>query len=199
MCDVSPKNPPLRRSAAGFSLIEVLVAMFILMVGLFALAQVFYLGLNIAATSTPNLIAREKAREAIESVHTARDTHDITWGDIRNAEAPTDCLDGTTGLAAETPANGFVNGAVPMRGPGEDGLVNTDDDEDAELEMLPGPDSLLDTDDDVPLVGYTRQIQICDVNANLRQITVTIRYPGSNAVGAREREYRIVTFISRFS
>ena len=35
-----------------------------------------------------SLIAREKAREAIESVHTARDTRVITWAQIRNVDAP---------------------------------------------------------------------------------------------------------------
>ena len=63
----------------GFSLIEVVVAMSLLMVGLLGLAQVFYFGLAIVGTSSAQLIAREKAREAIESVHTARDTRVITW------------------------------------------------------------------------------------------------------------------------
>ena len=62
----------------GFSLFEVMVALSILMVGLLGLAQVFYYGLSIAGTSSAQLIAREKAREAVESVHTARDTRVIT-------------------------------------------------------------------------------------------------------------------------
>ena len=90
-------------------------------------------------------------------------------------------------------------GAEPMLAPGPDGMVNTADD--AEQEVLPGPDGELGTDDDVPLVGYTRQVTICDVDGNpdLRQIIVTIRFNGSNAFGERRREYRLVTLISRFS
>ena len=61
------------------------------MVGLLGLAQVFYFGLSIVGTSSAQLIAREKAREAIESVHTARDTRVITWAQIRNVGDP-DCL-----------------------------------------------------------------------------------------------------------
>lgn len=183
------------RSDAGFSLVEVVFAMGILLVGLFGLAQVFYMGLNIAATSTPNLVAREKAREAIESVHTARDTHTILWAQIRNADPPAVCPDGTT------PSGGgeFVNGEIAMEAPGPDGLVSTADD--TGQESTPGPDNMLGTSDDVPLIGYTRQIDICDVDGNpdLRQIIVTIRYDGSNAFGSRRREYRLVTFISRFS
>ena len=68
----------------GFTLIEALVAMAILTVGLLGLAQAFYLGMQHMSTSSANLIAREKAREAVESVHTARDTRTITWAQIRN-------------------------------------------------------------------------------------------------------------------
>ena len=91
------------------------------------------------------------------------------------------------------------DGSDLMAAPGPDGLVNTEDDEGEEL--LPGPDNELGTADDVPLSGYTRQIDICDVDDNdsLRRITVTIRYNGSNAFGQRRREYRLTTFISSFS
>lgn len=189
-------------SSAGFSLIEVVMAMSILLVGLFGMAQVFYMGLNIAATSTPNLVAREKAREAIESVHTARDTHTILWAQIRNEEPPDNCPEGMTGVGGGT----FKKGDREMRAPGGDGLVSTADDANAGLEMSPGPDGIFGADedgniDDVPLLGYTRQIDICDVDGNedLRQIVVTIRYDGSKAFGLRRREYRLTTFISRIS
>lgn len=180
----------------GFSLMEVVVAMSILMVGLLGLAQVFYFGMAIVSTSSAQLIAREKAREAIESVHTARDTRVITWAQIRNVGAP-DCSAWPT-----TTANGggrFSTGAQNMLAAGPDGLVNTADD--VGQEMRPGPDNILGTADDIPLVGFRRQIAICDVvgNANLRQIAVTITYPGSSAVGNQVRTYTLVTYVSSFS
>jgi type II secretory pathway pseudopilin PulG len=183
------------RGERGFSLLEAMMAMMVLMVGMMALAQVLYMGLNIAATSTPTLIAREKAREAVESVHTARDTHTILWAEIRNVGAPANCPAGTTATGGGV----FENGDLAMLAPGDDGLVNTGDDDG--LEANPGPDGLIGTDDDVPFDGFTRQVDICDVNGNpdLRQITVTIRYAGSNAVGASRRTYRLSTLISRFS
>ena len=49
------------RDEAGFSLAESMVALAVLTFGLLGLAQVFTLGLGIVRTSSPDLIAREKA------------------------------------------------------------------------------------------------------------------------------------------
>lgn len=184
-------------SERGFGLLEAFIAMVIMMVALMALAQVMYAGIAVAGTSTQNLVAREKAREAVESVHTARDTFTTPWAGIRNVTAPAGCPAGTTGNGGGV----FILGSDDdeMLAPGPDGLVNTADD--TEVESLPGVDGEFGTDDDVPLVGYTRQILICDVDGNpdLRQIIVTIGYESSNAVGERRRQYRLTTLISRFS
>lgn len=184
-------------SERGFGLLEAFVAMSIMTVALMALAQVLYAGISVAATSTPNLIAREKAREAVESVHTARDTFIIQWAAIRNVNAPAGCPAGTTGNGGGV----FIQSSDTtwMEAPGPDGLVNTDDDNGPEV--MPGQDGEFGTDDDVPLVGYTRQLLICDINGNpdLRQIIVTVGYDGSSAFGPRRRQYRLTTLISRFS
>lgn len=181
---------------AGFSLLEVVVAMALLVIGLLGLAQVFYVGMSLVGTSSPNLIAREKAREAVESVHSARDSGTVQWAQVRNVNAP-DCSawPNTTGNGGGS----FLNGEQNLLAAGPDGLVNTADDTGAET--LPGPDNLLGTPDDVPLVGFTREIRICDIQGNpdLRQIVVVIRYPGSGAIGQQRREYRLTTFISSYS
>jgi prepilin-type N-terminal cleavage/methylation domain-containing protein len=179
-------NRTASRAAAGFTLIEALVAMSILTIGLLGMAQAFYLGMRHMSTSSANLTAREKAREAIESVHTARDTRTITWSQIRNV------------------SNGgvFLDGAQPLYAAGNDGLVNTADDAAAGLEVLrdPGPDGILGTADDIvtPLNGFTRQIQILEmnpVNPALRQIVVTITY----RVGPQLGSYTLTTYISSYS
>lgn len=187
--------PQISGSERGFSMLEALIAMFLLTVPLLALAQAIAFGLDVAVTSTPGLVGREKAREAIESVHTARDTHTILWAEIRNENIPAACPPGTTGVGGGE----FLNGELPMLASGPDGLVNTTDD--TGQEATPGPDNLLGTYDDVPLSGFTRQIDICDIdgNADLRQITVTIRFNASNAIGERRRQYILTTLISRFS
>ena len=174
------------RDTSGFTLIEAVVAMGIMTIGLLGLAQGFYLGMRHTATSSANLIAREKAREAVESVHTARDTRIITWAQIRNVS------DGGV----------FLDGPQDLRGAGDDGLVNTADDAAAPLESLrdPGPNGILGDSDDIitPLTGFKRQIEIVEftpVNPDLREIRVTITYQ----VGAQRGTYTLRTFISAFS
>ncbi len=180
------RNPSTARRHDGFTLVEALVAMTVLSVGLLGIAQAFYLGMRHMSTSSAGLIAREKAREAIESVHTARDTLVITWSQIRNV------------------SNGgvFVDGAQPLYAAGADGLVGTADDAAAGLEVIrdPGPDGILGTADDIvtPLSGFTRQIAITEmdpVNPDLRQLTVTITYK----VGTQQGTYVLRTYISAFS
>lgn len=177
---------PAPPAAAGFTLIEALVAMAVLTVGLLGLGQAFYLGMRHMSTSSANLIAREKAREAVESVHSARDTRTIPWSEIRNVAA----------------GGVFLDAAEPLYAAGADGLVNTADDADAGIETVrdPGPDGRLGTADDVvnPLTGFTRRIQILElspVDPNLRQIVVTIAFQ----VGPQRGTYVLRTLISSFS
>jgi hypothetical protein len=173
--------------AAGFSLIETLIAMGILATGLLSMAGVFALGMGHLAGSTANLIAREKAREAVESVHSARDTRIITWDQIRNAASG--------GI--------FLDGEQPLRLAGADGLVNTADDSGMEVTLGAGPDNRLGTPDDVrtPLDQYTRQIVLTEIltngvpNPNLRQLQVIVRY----RVGSATRNYVLTTYISSIS
>ena len=189
----------MEQPADGFSLIEVIVATGILATGLLSLAGVFSLGMLHMAGSTPALIAREKAREAVESVHTARDTGILAWDKIKNTPSP--------GV--------FLTGAQPLKTPGADGLVNTADDgldnlvanpSGLERQKTAGKDKILGTADDllVPLTDYTREIQISTmlmngsttaVNPNLRQIKVIVRYKVSGAW----RSYTLTTYVSSFS
>ena len=175
-----------RSGQSGFTLLEVLVAMSVLTVGLLGLAQAFYLGMQHMSTSSANLIAREKAREAVESVHTARDTRTITWAQIRNVSA----------------GGVFVDGAQPLYAAGADGLVNTADDVSAGVETQrdPGPNGVLGDGDDVttPLFAFRREIEIRElnpVNPDLRELVITISY----TVGQQTRTYTLRTFVSAFS
>jgi prepilin-type N-terminal cleavage/methylation domain-containing protein len=172
------------RPDAGFTLIEAMIAMVILTVGMLGLAQAFYVGTQHMSTSSANLVAREKAREAVESVHTARDTRTITWTQIRNVAA----------------GGVFLDGAQNLFNAGADGLVNTADDllAGVETQRDPGLNGILGDADDVftPLTTFRRQVEIRDMpNIDVRELIVTITY----SVGSRQRTYRLRTYISAFS
>lgn len=181
------------KSADGFSLIEVMVSTGILTAGLLSLVGVMAIGVQKVAGSGAALIAREKAREAVESVHTARDTGELSWARVRNAAQGGD----------------FLGGPQPIYLPGTDGLVNTADDAAAGYETIkePGYDGLLGTSDDklTPLrpTMFTREIAITPltldgsqtINPNLRQITVTVRYKVLNSW----QTYTLTTFVSSYS
>jgi type II secretory pathway pseudopilin PulG len=181
----------MRESAEGFSLIEVMIATLVLTVGVLSLVGVVGLGLQTVASSSAMLIAREKAREAIESVHSARDTGELSWSRVRNV------ADG----------GAFLNGAQDVRMPGPDGLVNTADDGSIEVLRGPGPDGLLNSADDTLTTLerglFQRQIIITPltfddnaaVNPNLRQIVVTVSYRVRNTW----RTYTLTTFVSSYS
>lgn len=170
----------------GFSLIEVMIAIVVMLVGI--LAVIASLAAAVAATegSEEDLIARQKALEAMESIYTARNSQQIPFSAVANV------------------SNGgiFLNGAQPMKCAGPDGLVNTGDDvscttaagaacpdSGAECMVLPGPDGILGTADDttMSLGNFTRTITITPttyptgpnagtVNPNMMGITVTITY-----------------------
>jgi prepilin-type N-terminal cleavage/methylation domain-containing protein len=182
---------PIKSNEAGFTLAETLIAMAIMTVGLMGLLQVFVLGMAHMASSSADVLAREKAREAVESVHAARDTRVVTWAQIRNVAGG-----GGGGI--------FLDGPQMLRGiPGNDGdgLVNTADDAALPLQAVvaPGPDGILGNSDDVrtPLRNFTREIEIRDIagQPSLRQVRVIIRYQVANL----NRTYTLTTFVSSFS
>jgi prepilin-type N-terminal cleavage/methylation domain-containing protein len=173
----------------GFSLMEVMVAMGVMSSGLLALVGVFALGVTRMATSSPMLVAREKAREAVESVHAARDNGELAWNTVKNV------ADGGV----------FISGAQPLKTPGPDGLINTVDDGAVETVRKPGKNGILDDADDeiVPLRDFTREIRITTLNydvggglnPNLRQVVVNVRYKVENAW----RVYTLTTYVSSYS
>jgi type II secretory pathway pseudopilin PulG len=177
----------------GFSLIEALIAMLVLVTGLLALAQVFVLGMLHLKGSSQSLVAREKAREAIESVHAARDAGSIDWADVTNASAADNCPAGST----PTTGGEFLADWQPLHQPGPDNLVNTADDDGAALERSPGPNNIFGDGDDVELTGFERKVSICQIptNTRLRVVVVSIRY----RVGGTQPVYTATTYISAFA
>ena len=176
----------------GFSLLEVVISMAILTIGLVSLAGVFGLAMASTQESQQDMIAKQLANEAVESIVTARNTAQITWDSVQNTS------DG--GI--------FLNGFQQAYKPAGDGIIGTADDVTGAQYVTitePGPDGVYGTSDDIflPLSNYRRQIQIqpvTDANGNivasLRAINVTIQY---NTPRTRvPKTYVLSSFISQF-
>jgi prepilin-type N-terminal cleavage/methylation domain-containing protein len=186
---------------SGFSLIEVVISMAVLTVGLVSLLGVFGLAMASTQTSQQDMIAKQLANEALESIITARNTSQMNWDDIQNTGA-TNCPNlGTSSCGI------FLTGAQPMYYAGADGIFGTSDDSAAGMAVLrePGPDGIYGNSNDVliPLSGYQRTIAfvpVTDSNGNvlatLRGVNVTIQYTTSQA--KLPKTYTLNSFISQY-
>lgn len=155
----------------GFSLIEVMISMVVLTIGLMALLATMGVLMAATQTSQEDLIARQVASEAMESIFNARDTSQLGWASIAN-----------------TPTGIFTPGALPLLCAGPDGILGTADDTTCvaangaicAVQCLsePGPDGILGTADDVNvlLTDFTRTIAITQLNATEQLVTITITY-----------------------
>ena len=176
----------MRKSESGFSLIEAVIASGVLAAGLLGAAATFAHGMKWVASSPGDLLATQKAAEAIESVFSARDSHVLTWAQLRNVAG-----------ASGSDGGIFLDGPQPLKTPGPDGVVNTADDGGIETVTLPGPDGVYGTADDVveQLTQFRREVKIRDVELGLRSISVTVTYQH----GAILRTYTLTTYISDYS
>jgi type IV pilus modification protein PilV len=180
-----------KRAERGFSLLEVMISMAVLTVGLVSLLGVFGLAMASTQTSQQDMIAKQLANEALESIVTARNTSQVSWAQVQNI------------------ANGgiFLNGANPIYLAGADGIVGTADDAAAGEQTLtePGPDGIFGTSDDVsiPLTGYQRTILISPVYdsqgnqvTTLRGVNITVQYATTQA--KLPKTYVLSSFISQY-
>src|SRR5476649_1295155 len=122
---------------AGFSLVETIVALGVLTVGVLGAASVLTSGMQNLSSSPADVVVTQKAAQAVEAVFAARDSHRLTWAQIRNVNG------------AASDGGVFLDGPQPLKLAGPDGLVNTADDTTIETITLPGKDQLLNTTDDL--------------------------------------------------
>jgi hypothetical protein len=186
------------RTQDGFSLLETAIAIAVLTFGVLALAAILTQGVMHLSTVQYNLIAKEKAAEAIESVFTARDTRALSWAQIQNLSNGGVFLDGPQFMNLPGPDGLISTGDENLPSAGPDGVAGTaDDGPGLEMIVLPGPDNLLGTaDDELRALGdFTREIQIRNLGPNLRQLVVIVRY----RVGRLQLDYTLTTLISSYA
>lgn len=194
------RHQSIHSAQRGFTLIETMIAIAIMSIGIFTLIAAFGAAINATRSAQEDLIARQKALEAMESIYTSRNTQQINFNQIANISVG--------GI--------FTDGPTQMLSAGPDGLVNTADDVNfpanapcpagPECIVLPGPDGVLGTADDtaMSLGNFTRQIQIntvleadgVTINPNLKQVVVTVTY--TKAGWTIPRVYTINGLISSF-
>ena len=173
----------------GFGLIEAMISSVILIVGLAALAGLFAQSLTFLQYTREDLIAKQKAREALEAVYTARNDGTIGWAGIQNTNKG--------GI--------FLGGFQPLFLPGPNGIVGTAGQTTVlDRQILPGKDGILGTADDqiIPLNNFQRQILIepifdatGNISPDIRKITVTVQVT-SALRGIRN--FTVTGYVSRF-
>ncbi|MGA8232026.1 MAG: prepilin-type N-terminal cleavage/methylation domain-containing protein [Candidatus Acidiferrales bacterium] len=174
--------------AAGFTLLETLIALLVLAVGVLGLAAMLADALSYMAASQDDFIAQQKAEEAVETIFTAKYNGNITWAQVSNYNS------------SSSPQGLFLTGPQPLLQPGPDGLVGSVNDAAATPDYIiyPGADGELGTADDIdaPLSNFTRTITISAIagEQNLRTVQVVINY----TTGKFTRSFTLNTDISAF-
>jgi prepilin-type N-terminal cleavage/methylation domain-containing protein len=206
-------HAPARRPAeSGFSLIEVVISMALLTVGMVSMLGVFGLAMATTQGTQQDMIAKQLANEAYESIITARNSSQINWDDIQNSGATTCQVTGAASCGI------FANGLQPMytaltsATAGSScanyiGILGTTCDVGQAEQTLqdPGPDGIFQTADDtfIPLTGYQRSITISSVLdssggvvSTLRGVNITVQYtnPGTKVA----KTYVLSTYISQY-
>jgi prepilin-type N-terminal cleavage/methylation domain-containing protein len=186
------RNASLRKDGqSGFSLLEVMFAMVVLAVGMLAVLASLGFAIGANETSQQDMLARQIASEAMESIFNARNTSQLGFAAINNTGAP-------GGIFSPLPS-------APMCA-GPDGILGTADDVActtaagvvcpyAGVECLtePGPDGIVGTPDDVivSLENFTRTITITPLLENgttvptLVLVTITVNYTVPNHGGTK--------------
>ncbi len=165
------------KSEAGFTLIEMVIALLIMLIGLLALAAA--IGFALAVSNKGRTVTNTKLLvvSILEQMETLRNTKQLTYGQISNAGQ----VDNT---GATQNFSGFPNDFREIStNPGPDGIFGTTDDF-----VDAGPDATYGTNDDfvntaLARPGYTRQILITPLSDNLKKIQVTLQYPRQGGSG----------------
>ena len=162
----------LSKDSKGFTIIEVMVATFVIVIALVSLLALFAYAIATMALTEDLLIGKEKAREALESIFTARNTQQITFDKIQNVEPSQPGI--------------FLKGYQPLKTAGDDGLIGTADDGVIELNQF-------EREIQINPVFYADAPSVVD--PDVRWVRIRIRF--STPLGG-QRIFELESYISRF-
>jgi type II secretory pathway pseudopilin PulG len=159
----------------GFTLVEAVVAIFIVTTGLIGTAAAITYALEFGAISRNVSSAKSLIISTIEEMETLRNTRQLKFKQIAQVGA-------VNNTGAPIPFSGFSTGLrrVSIK-PGADGVNGTADDL-----FEAGADGIPGTVDDVEnpafiRPGYQRQIEITNLSESLKRIEITVQYVGRAA------------------
>jgi type II secretory pathway pseudopilin PulG len=136
----------MKGSEAGFSYIDVLIGITILLIGVLAMISAMTSAVFMTTQNQNQLTAKQIAASTLESIFSVRDIRVLQFSAIGNVGDP------------QIPGGIFLNGPQPIwPTAGKDGIVGTADDKD-------GPDGIPNSGDEgVPMQGFQRQIKITNI------------------------------------
>ncbi len=173
----------------GFSLVETVIALIILMVGILMTISALSFSLFYVQESEKNTVAREYARSAMETIFSIRDLQ------LFDEEGNNFNYDWNTLVVKKSGNAGvFLDDWTPIReSPGADGIYGTGDD------ACSGTGSCVvgsTTNNSTVVQGYERKIEISDIVKNgvvrERYFVIKVRY----MVGRSRREVVESTIIA---
>jgi len=167
-------NKNLKKSEDGFTLIEAVIAIFIVTIGLIGTAAAITYALEFSTISRNVTSAKSLIVASIEEIESLRNSRRLDFKQISN-------VGGVDNTNAPSRFNGFSTGFKDVSiNPGPDGVNGTDDDLRDD-----GADGVYGTGDDFDnqsLIrsGYRRQITITVLSDTLKKIEIKVKYMASN-------------------
>lgn len=148
---------PQRKGEAGFTLVEAVIAIFVVTIALIGTAAALTFALEFGAISRNVTSAKTVIVSSVEEIETLRNARRLEFKQIANVGA-------VNNLDTARPFNGFSTGFRDISSnPGADGVFGTNDD-------VVTPPFIRD--------GYKRQITITNLSDSLKKIEVKVRYVG---------------------
>lgn len=171
---MSNKNQNPNQKQNGFTLIEAVIAIFIVSIALIGTAAAITFALQFTTLSRNVSKAKAVIVDSIEEIESLRNSQRLDFKQIEN-------VGNVDNTGTPSAFNGFSVGFKDVStNPGPDGVIGTDDDLNS-----PGVDGTYGTADDFEdtnwiRVGYRRQITITNLSDTLKKVEVKVQYFGAS-------------------